>query len=414
MSNDRPLLLALACAVSLGGTSTLLAQSEPVRIGITAQGPTVLEQDDNCRVRACPLTIAPIGAQATAAGGTAFDATVGGVWVSNGIEIVLVDGESCRELCPPQRLLADRAFITGLAVYEPGRQLVVTDSANRVHLYPLDCPLPARPQTCSLAAQLPANHTLGGVAVDDVTGTLYLSSANLGAPANPGNLLWVTSISAPCQPRCFGRIPDCGTTPLVPVHGVAFDGCTGSVWITDGLRQVELRVDPRTCSIRELRCCSGGFTDPLAGLCILPGDSLVQGPGCVARPCRACPSPTHVLGGAPLLGNPAFELRGEGLPVGSSAFAVLNAGRCQAPGSSVPGLCGPLLMSFATPPIVLGPVPVTGAAFCDGAARIPVPIPADPLLCDLVLCSQLLGLCPAAAGTGTYVTPARQWRLTWH
>jgi hypothetical protein len=114
----------------------------------------------------------------------------------------------------------------------------------------------------------------------------------------------------------------------------------------------------------------------------------------------------HTLAGNPNLGNGSFALRLIGAPSGSMAVTALQIGTCIAPGTLIPGLCGPVWMF---PPLwgSLGPNFPAGLG-CNAATQFPLPLPALPAFAGLPIASQCVALC---AGGGTSMSNCLSWVL---
>jgi len=114
----------------------------------------------------------------------------------------------------------------------------------------------------------------------------------------------------------------------------------------------------------------------------------------------------HTLAGDPNLGNGSFGLRLTGAPAGSTMFAALKIGNCIAPGTFIPGLCGPLWM-LAPLWGSLGPNFPAGFG-CGGVTVFAFPLPPVPAFAGMPIASQCLGLCP---GGGTTMSNCLSWVL---
>ncbi len=414
--NSHPRLRARLCQAAalvsvclpLGITAT--AQTTPELIAFTATTPFIARQTiDTCKLATCKPSIPGIVGH-VASGGTAWDATRGGVWITNGTDLMCVDGESCRTICKIHRPLTTRASITGLAVNERMRVMVVTDSLNNIHQFKLDCPIATLVSSCR--AKVPSGHTIGGVATDDIGDLVLYSSSDFSGSGAPGNRLYVAPRLRACDPICSVPVARCGNTTLGPIHGVAYDACTGHVFLTEGFVTIELRIDVSTCKVAEVRCCRQTLSEPYIGLCLVPSRSESLGRSCLLRPCAACTSMEHTTIGDPALGNGSFGLALSGAPVGASAFAFFNFGACTS-GIKIPGFCGGVFVPISPlPPIGIGPIITSGFGGCTGAASTLVSIPASTSLCGATFCSQFLGLCPLAIGTGTFVSNAQSWTIS--
>lgn len=406
----RPLFRAVAAPIALA--VGLCAQTTPELIGVTAATPFVRTRDMAvCRESTCAPLGFPAMAAHPAAGGTAYDPTRGGVWISNGTMVACTSPDDCRYLCPPALLAGSRAFVSGLAVDEIRTRLWLTDTANEIHAYELRCPLTLPLTSCT--ASVPARHTIGGIATADVEGLVIWSSSDFSGTAPPGNVLHVAPMARPCTPTCSTPLPGCGLSAMGPIHGVAYDQCSRMVWVTDGFKTLGLVLDTRTCALTPTHCCTPTTTEPFIGLCVKPSRATVSGRACVHPACGPC-TPTTSIGtaGDPAIGNAAFTVTLSGAPLATTAWLMLSlGGPCVSPGAPAPApFCGLIVVDLSIPPIVVGPVTTTGLAACTGSAAMRVSVPASLGLCGLHGCAQWIGIC--AAGAGGVLSPGLSFALS--
>ncbi len=403
--NTLTLSLALFTAAVAG------AQTTPGVIGVTSTAPLVVEQDPGtCATSTCsPTGLSP--RLLPYEGGTAYDASAGGVWVAtSGPEIAQYDPDTCATLCPPT-VPAGAAWghVTGLATDERSGTLYLSDEMNRIYTLDAACP-PAVTGGC--LAAVPVGHLIGGLAVDDVRRRLFYSTSDFttfpGMP--PLNTIWVSTLGDYCSPFCSFSIPSCGPTSLGQITGLGFDACTSHLWVTDGTTTIGLLL-PATgmpCSPTLTHCCSLGLgAEEFGGLCFKPSRATVFGTPCATGTCATCPTPMHLTFGDPTLGNPDFAVYVDGAPSGSAAYMMLNFGDCTS-GLPVPVFCGALHVPLSSPPITVGPFPVSGFPGGCGAEGVLLPIPLDLGMCGLPVCSQWLGLC----GTSSWMSNALGWTVS--
>ena len=406
--NARTALSRLLPLALLVGSAA--AQTVPELIGVTAATPLLRTRDEGlCTERSCPPALFPPMSSHPASGGTAYDPIRGGAWITNGTHLACVDPDGCRYLCPIAPLsLSSRAFASGLALDERSRRLVVTDTANFIHIYDLRCPLGAPTLSCPVS--VPAGHTIGGVATADVDGYVIYASSDFSGTAPPGSLLYVAPMSRPCSPICTAPIPQCSRVDMGPIHGVAYDQCTRTVWVTDGFKTLGMTLDLGTCRLTPTHCCLGASAEPFIGLCIVPSRGTVSGRSCVARACGPCTSMTIGTIGDPSIGNSSFAVTLDGAPSGSGAWLLLSfGGPCLSPGAPPPPpFCGTLDVTLGLL-IVLGPVPTGGLIGCSGTAVMAVPVPPTLSLCGIHGCAQWLGVCPTG---GTFTSNSLSFALS--
>ena len=406
---------ALVAALAAALPGAVAAQTPPELIGLSAAAATtrVVRQDwTDCTTTGCAtLLAAPTAANA---GGTAYDATRGVVWIANGLLLEAVDPVSCRVVCGPQSLPATGAGvrITGLAVVEAAGVMLVAASDNSILEYRLACPISTLVRRCDATPALPSGHSIGGIATDDVGDLVAFSSSDFQNPAAPGNVIHVARRGAPCSPICRIPVPACGTTRLGPLTGVAFDPCRNVLWATDGSATVGLRIGgPALCGpVQQVQCCDFPGPGRFVGLAVAPSRATAVGTNCTSQGCPNCPQMAHRSVGDAALGNPSFALELVNAPAGARVAMWINAGPCNPGGPIVPPFCGPVLVPIAPPPVVvsLGTGPGLG---CSGAVQVPLPIPLDPALCGGVLSSQCFGICTTGL-VGTFVSNCLSWQVT--
>ena len=227
---NRTLVLA-----ALAVASPLLAQTKPNLIGLTRNVPMILSQDySTCAVTRC-LPVMPNSLALPAyAGGTACDATNGGVWVTNGLVIGEFDPDACRTLCTPFPIpgMSPNVVATGLAYNENTAQMFVSDSQNNIHVFKIACGAMTQLSSCQTWPVSAGNPTIGGIATSDARGfVLYAGSLWSGAP---NNTLFIAKQTSPCAYFCKISVPSCGPVVLGPITGVAYDDCKDVCWCTDG------------------------------------------------------------------------------------------------------------------------------------------------------------------------------------
>jgi len=371
------------------------ATAQPTVIGLTANIQAVAQQDmGSCQVNACNvlgLLGGPTGNPFD--GGTAVDMNRGGVWITNGVRVAMVDPERCTVMCPPFTP-AVGGTITGLAVHEPTRNLYALTTAGSLYTIAATCPWQVITR-CPLGQVVPTGWVAAGLAISDPGNYIFIAAAN---PAIPGSAtVFVTTITNPCSPIC--RIPAsrCGSVAMGVPTGAGFDPCRDMLYVTDGSHTTEIRVNVPACQSTFVRCCRNANpnNDPYIGLCLLPTKSTSTGRGCTRAPCTLC-NPTHTVTTVPFPGNPAFNLSLASAPTGSIGYLLMGAGPCQAVG--IPFSCDAL----RTVPLwgAFGPVPMGGGGGCTGAGTVPIGIPNNYGLCGLQVATQWYVLCPGTTGNG--------------
>jgi hypothetical protein len=406
--------LPSAALVGLAGVALAAvasAQTPPRIIGLTRNAPFVVSQDvTNCNVGICPVGLAPSSTIAGFVGGTAHDPRDRGVFVSNGLQYTKIDPRStaCTQMCPilPVPNTTPNNPVTGMAYNESTNTLFITDASNVIRWYSVGggC------QLSLISRCLPpisAVEVLTGCATDDLNGLIFYSAV---VPGVMGGRVYVAPQTNPCNILCAHPIQFCGTNPLGPLTGLAFDTCNPSHRSNEGRFTVWPNFDSITCTLfPQVQCCVNTSGDPYVGLCLLPSTETSAGPSCTSLPCPSCPTMSHELDGDPTIGNPAFALELNNAPGGTAAWLLLNLGPCAGPGVLSPPLCAPILVPFAPPWLALGPLGTGGAVgTCTGNLSLSFPIPLSPMFCGVTLSSQFIGLC---GGPGTFVSNCLSWTI---
>lgn len=394
---------ALLGSTLLGSTLSPALTAQEV-VGITQATPVLMRQrmDTTCAPRRC----LPAGFEkqvARHAGGTAYDSRIGGVWVTNGLQLANVDPRkgNCDYLCKPQKMPLPpaptlRHYATGLAFCDSGDPKLkggpgwLFASYNSGYIARIDvrrCSI--KPSFCRIA--LPAGSTIAGLTTDDVNRRLFIGVVN----ANGSNLILVSDLDKNwCSPICKVVPPSCNSaTRLGPLSGLAFDPCRQTLYITDGKTTTRYAVArPPQCQLRPLGCCPG-VGDPFTGLAFLPNyDVHSVGKSCTRRACESCPTMRAELAGEPHLGNPNFGIALRNAPNKSStAVLAVGVGACNAAGVNL-GFCGNL--HVAMPPILsFFPLAPIGPNGCNRDLTLPWQVPVNQNLCGLKVSFQWLVVC---------------------
>jgi hypothetical protein len=335
------------------------------------------------------------------------------IWDTDGVELIGVSATSsppCRIVCPafPVPVVAG-ALATGLAFDEGRDALWMIDTGPNLSLLRLTatsrCPAPA--SRCNLATVIPTTHQPGGLAFSERRQLLFYSSSSFATPG--ANIVYVAPVATPCEPSCritvfssFG----CGGAPLGPITGLAYDDCADRLNLTDGRVVVRATFVP-ACGVINLQCCPAALVAAYYGLCLETDHPVAKGKPCQASACAPCPAMQLSAVGDPSLGNSQFGLRLDNGPTGGLAFVLLDGGAC---GAGAAFLCGLYYPAALPPALILGPTVLGGAGACGGNATQPLPIPMDPTLCGVNLCTQAITLCMPALGLG--LTNAIDLRIT--
>jgi hypothetical protein len=410
------------CAAALASLtcSHVLAQNADRLVGITriaADLRSVVHGPGNCAQLG---TCAPVGFPSAVglpegAGGTAWDPTTSGAWITNGTVLAKV-ADDCTYQCPPTPvILPTNGVLTGLEVVESLRELWAIDDQGLLHRYTLQCP-PQHVGACQtgLVATTPRTST-SGLAVDEGNGLVFFSFADF---ATNTTVIAVSRLANPCQ--IVQRLPvqpcPTSTTLFGAVTGLSVDWGQQLLFATDGHTTMAIHYGLTAIGIAVLGvdCCPTaiGNADPMIGLAVRPRRAVSFGSSCENGVCPPCPF-VHQIDNDPNVGNLDFRLSVVEAPVGSLAWDLIGVGECGPPGRLVPPLCGPIWTGHLLG--VLGPVPtggVVGGNVCDGAARFSLPIPVLPGLVGSTLSSQSIVLCASLTGAiGTAVSNCVSFEL---
>ena len=389
----------------------LPAQTPDHLVGITRNVPNLrhVSHAPCMPLGQCPIPMPNSAALPPWVGGTAWDPTRSGAWVTNGLLLAKVD-DACGMQCPPMPVptLGPAAFLTGLEVVEGLNELWMIDSTFILHRYTNTCP-PAPLGVCILGGPIVIGGVTTGIAVDELQGIVFTSVANF--PGGPSRVL-VSQLAAPCIVISQFPVPAC-VAAFGPVLGLACDWGNQILYATDGIGTVAMNyafVAPNVVLL-GVNCCPpiAPALDPMIGLAVRPGRATSVGGPCANGSCPACPQ-IHSLLNDPCLGNAAFSLALDQAPSTSIALLAIGAGPCMVPGPVAPPLCGPL----HTIPFLgtLGPV-LTGGGFgpCDGSAVFNLPLPVAPGLAGLVFSSQAVTVCLGGGVLGFGMSNCLSWQL---
>lgn len=399
---------AAAVLAAAALTLPLAGQSGPSVVGFTSNTPLVITHDTGtCTETPCtPAGIAAPPAAMPWIGGTAYDATSRGVWVSNGMDIGKYDSRNaCAVECAvmPMPNTSPNNPVTGLAYYDPAQELYVTDRGNVIRWYTVSggC-------TLTLASRclppIPSGEILTGCATDDHTGAIFYTAVD---PSGNGGTVYVAQIGAPCLPFCQFSVTTCGGNLMGPLTGIGYDDCAEEIWVTDGRYVKGISYDPINCVVLGESGCCVNTIERYIGITVLTSNEQSIGTSCTAGGCPTCPTMEHVLGSDPYPGNAGFTLDLVDAPGGSNAFVVFNIGTAGPPVLSPPFCTGLVVPLF--PPPFSGTVPVGGTAgLCNGSGAFSLPIPTFPALCGTTFTSQFLGTCPSGS---LFASNAVQWMI---
>ncbi|MCC6671973.1 MAG: hypothetical protein IT458_13000 [Planctomycetes bacterium] len=385
------------------------SQSIPTLVGAaTSQGVTSLVERDflACSQRSCATLLPPGPGSAAHAGGATYDPRFSGVWLSDGANLGLFDPDTCMPLASPMPAPFPEV-VTGLATM-PSRGALFASGAPNVLYRLAQGTQPVVTGRWTLAA-VPAGHVTGGVAADDLGDLLFVAASSFTA-AVPDHRVYVVRGAAPDTVHCVLTVPACAGRALGAITGLAFDEAISFLWLTDGHRTLGCAFARGTCTLTAVSCCD--LAGPrLGGLGVRPSRATAVGTSCAAGSCLPCRNAVAGTVGDPVLGNASFALRLSGVPVGQPGVLLVDTGPCQPPGTTVPALCGPILVPLSAALAVVGPFTSLGSGGCDGSISVRLPIPVDPRIVGIGLASQFVVFCPAA-GTGTVVSHGLNW-LVW-
>jgi len=406
--------LPVLAALSVAGTA--LAQTPTNLIGLTRNIPIVRQEDPFACVNTArcfpplPPTVGPF------VGGTGYDAGNGGVWVSDGVSLALVQDtiNNCNVLCGPLPVPtpSPNFLCTGLAVTESNSLLWVLDTGGNITQLRTTCP-PTQVRLCRTGLLATATTSTTGLAVDDQRGLVFFSQVDTSTGQSR---IHISTVANPCQIFQTTPVTPCPTgAAFGTVTGLAVDWCNGILWMTDGLNTQGWNyaynpATPAVSFVPSVCCNSSTGNDPFVGLCVRPPKAQPFGASCANGACPPCPM-VHGQVTDALVGNPNFVLDLQQAPAGSLAYLLVGAGPCT-PGPVFPPLCGPVNIGGGTPVLVLGPVPTGGGVGCGGGAQWVLNVPMAASFCGTTWSSQAIVLCPSVGPISTSVSNCLTWNLT--
>lgn len=407
----KSLLMAAAVALS---TTTLFAQpsrTPPQLIGFTSGGTSspLIQHQTICRPsqRVCPTGMASASGWA---GGAAYNAINGSVWHTQGTRMAEVRIRDCRLLCSTPAILSlgTGSVASGLAICESRYQLYQLESIRgraALHIRHLrSCPLNAL-TSCRFA--LPSTrHSAGAVAFDERGEVFYYATSifptgTIVVP--PQNIILVAKASSPCNIICRISLPNCGNTRLGAITAMAFDSCSGLLYVSDGRKtSIRRRSTSSVCSFTDVGCCSPSpSAQTWHGFDIESSHAAKVGRSCLGQTCRNCPDVELVTIGDPAVGNPAFAFRIQKGQAGTIGYLGLNVGGCRVPGIAL--ACG--FWHLNANMFLFAPQVLAGTG-CDGTATWALPVPKDFALCHVPICAQGVFVCTSPAGASVGLTNA--------
>lgn len=383
----------------IGATSAVVAQSPNHLVGLTRVASNLRHHSPaTCGVLA---TCAPVGfpsgaGQPAEAGGTAWDASHSGAWITDGSFLACVD-DACGYRCAPIAVpgLPGGVVLTGLEVVDKLNQLWATDNAGNLRRFDLSAcpPVPLAP--CAIAFANPYETT--GLAVDELRGLVFYGRHD---PVTGLNYVTIAPEAVPCSPTQLLILPMCAN-PMGGLRGLAVDAAASRLFWTDGTRLGDIDyvlspAAPGLVAFTGFQCCPppAAAVDTMVGLAVRPGRATTTGISCTNGTCAACPM-VHSTRGDSVLGNLTFALRLDNAPPGSFVWAFVGSGACQPVGVPVPPLCGLVHLPNVLGSLGANVVPAGGAC---GTTDFPLVLPVATGLAGAVLSSQCVVLCPGGAG----------------
>lgn len=403
-----PSLFLLACSTIAAGVA---AQGPAHVVGMTRNLPLLRHQDPvNCQLlNQCGLAGMPNAAALPwFAGGTAWDPTRSGAWVTNGQWLAQYD-DNCNVLCPPMPipLAGVNAIVTGMEVVEGLNQLWMIDNGGALRFFSNTCP-PAPLGICNTGLGGALTSVTTGIAVDEGKGIVFIAYPDM---ATGINRIVVSLIANPCQPVSQFALPQCFAA-FGLVTGLCCDWGNNTLYATDGTTVVSMNYGwaPPNVLVGPVQCCPlAVVADTYIGLAVRPGRPTSMGQPCANGACAPCPM-VHSIPNDSVLGNAQFRLDLDNVFGNSFAFCLIGAGPCTAPGVGGPPLCGPI---YTLPYLgYLGANLVISPAICGGSTSFPLPLPLNPTLAGLTYSSQGLVLCVGpGGGLGFAMSNCLSWTL---
>ncbi|MCB9888535.1 MAG: hypothetical protein H6836_03080 [Planctomycetes bacterium] len=414
---------------SIALTAVLAPAQGPTLMGLSAKMPYVVRHtvsSSGCQATACSAA-GRVASQASAlAGGAAWDGRQGRMWVSAGLGLTVLEvreatgacGETCAAFAAPGASSA--SLVTGLEYIEAGVKSLAVPDAGALFLAYSDqrlgwaaargCAL-AKFTTCDLSGVLGVGRVVAALAADDSRGFLLLGTSSTSS-TSPANVIHVVSVENPCVSLCQGVVSVsqtlCPSVRLGAIRGMAYDGTTDRLFVTDGATivygtfAVTRTTSGYTCRFTHAGCCTAGGPELLTGLALAAPPPDVVGSSCTAGSCTTCSAMRGLVVGDAVLGNSRMVLALRGAP-GNATAAVLGLGfgPCATVGGIPVGACAPIRVAFQPLRPLLFSFALPSSVGCTGQLDVPVAIPVERALLDLDLSAQWLLSCP---GGGTSVT----------
>lgn len=401
-----PLRIPIVLGGAVAALSSILA-AQPL-IGFTARNFSPMSSRITSQVMCNPaLTVCnqalPPPSQ-NYAGGAAYSPWRHSIWHTEGTRLLELTIDNCKRVClrPTFRILGPQSLASGLTINAARNEMYQVESRAGlagVVTYRFVSPsavCPSNGRGCVIT--LPSSAHFAGAITHDGRRDLIYVAASIFNVANPANFLLVYKRGDPnCRPFCRIRVPLCHTTHgrLQAIRALAYDECNDIIYISDG-RQTSVQSviwsPSQPCPrLLPLSCCTLASLGELwAGFDVTPVRHGKLGTSCTPPNCPSCPSMSFDPIGKPVVGNTQFKLRLSGAPANGAGYLLLNAGPCL----PISFGCGQLFPALAGI-LVLGPVPVGGAAPCGGQTDFSLPIPNNYALCGLKFCAQAGVVCPA-------------------
>lgn len=392
----------LLAAVLLAAVE-LAAQAPNNLIGLTRTTPLLNQRDHNAcaQLPFCAVPGFPPAVAVPYAGGTAWDPMRAGAIISNGQLIAEVDPATCSYICPPSPAptTSPNALVTGLEVVESLNEVWLLDSFGALVRMNYGCP-PVPFSTCNTGLPLTTTNATGGLAVDEKNRFVFYGYSDWTTGLST---IHVAPMAAPCQIVQTAAPAPCPlSVPLRGITGLAVDAVAQVLYITDGFQTigwsyvvggVAVVFGPQTCCLLPPPAAG----DLMIGLAVRTGRETSVGTSCATGTCPSCPM-VHSLRNSPNLGNAAFTLGLDGVPLSSFAICGIGVGPCFTAGPVIAPFCGPILVQ-APLAATLGPVFTAAGAGCTGVANFGLPLPMNPFFAGLVLSSQCVAFCGASGNT---------------
>ncbi|MBL8756129.1 MAG: hypothetical protein JNK15_22740 [Planctomycetes bacterium] len=339
------------------------------------------------------------------AGGSAWDSTNTGVWISNGSSLARYGMNGCTLQCGPF-LPPVLGWVTGMDMHDGNNRLWFIDSSGWIHEATNACP-PVVVNSWNTGLPITGTTVTSAIAIDELRGLIFYTTCDFGF----GNG-WIRAAPLANPAAWFNVAPlfDCMPVPTL-VTGLACDAANSALYWTNGrgTNRWTYNYNPTgpTIAYTPGTCCLqlAPMPDPYTDLSIRWGGATSAGGPCANGACAPCPN-VHLLRNAPLLGT-NLQLGLDLCQPATFALCGVDFGPCNT-GVAFPPLCGPLMLPMTAAMLPMGPNIPAGPGPCAASTTWILPLPSNPSFVGTVMSSQCLSLC---LPNGTSMSNCLTWVL---